>query len=50
MTITYRDDIGMVQVTVGGGIDFLNGEAYFDDGEQDYRIPIASILQIQEEV
>ncbi len=47
MTITYRDDIGMVQVTVVGEIDFMGGEAYFDDGEQDYRIPIANILQIQ---
>lgn len=50
MTITYRDDIGMVQVSVEGGIDFLDGKAYFDDGEQDYRIPITNILQIQEEV
>lgn len=50
MTITYRDDIGMVQVTVEGGIDFLNDKAYFEDGEKGYIIPITSILQIQEEV
>lgn len=50
MTVTYRDDIGIVVVKVdGSGIDFLDGTAFFGDGERDYSVQVENIVRIGEE-
>ena len=52
MTVIYRDEIGIVSVTLpddelGRTIDFCDGFAYFTVGNQDYRIAISALVQIQ---
>ena len=52
MTVIYRDEIGIVSVTLsddelGRTIDFCDGYAYFTAGDQDYRISISALVQIQ---
>lgn len=52
MTVIYRDEVGVVAATLPDGelgetIDFNDGFAYFTAGEQDYKIPVSAILQIQ---
>ena len=50
MKLVYRDDIGVFIVEVdGSGIDFLGGTAFFGDGEREYRVPVESIVRIEEE-
>ena len=50
MKLVYRDDIGVVVMKVDeSGIDFLGGTAFFGDGERDYRVPVESIVRIEEE-
>ena len=46
MTVIYRDEIGIVSVTLpdddsGRTIDFCDGYAYFTAGDQDYRITVS---------
>lgn len=52
MTVIYRDEIGIVSVTLqddelGRTIDFCDGYVYFTAGDQDYRISISALVQIQ---
>lgn len=50
MTIVYRDEGGYVAVKIPySGIDFLDGEAYFTDGAEDYRIKLENIVRIVDE-
>ena len=50
MKLVYRDGIGIVIVKVDeSGIDFVDGTAFFGDGERDYRVPVESIVRIEEE-
>ena len=49
MTITFRDSIGYVSVTLEPGtvIDFFDGKAYFTDGnDRDYTIMAADVVSI----
>ncbi len=50
MTITYRDEIGIVCQEVdnaeNGSISFLDGKAYFTSDGTDFIIDVSSILQI----
>ncbi len=50
MTITYRDEIGVVCQEVengeNGSIIFLDGKAYFTSAGTDFIIDVFSILQI----
>lgn len=55
MTVIYRDEIGIVSVTMadddlGRTIDFCDGFAFFTAGDQDYRIPISALVQIQQPI
>ena len=48
MTVTYRDEIGYVQVKVdSNGISFANGYAYFGNNEQDYKIKVENLVCIE---
>ena len=52
MTVIYRDEIGIVSITLpnddlGRSIDFCDGFAYFTAENQDYRIPVSALVQIQ---
>ena len=52
MTVIYRDEIGIVSVTLPDDelsrtVDFCDGFAYFTAGDQDYRISISALVQIQ---
>ena len=52
MTVIYRDEIGIVSITLsdddlGKSIDFCDGFAWFTAGDQDYRISISALVQIQ---
>lgn len=49
MHIVYRDEGGYKDVAVAGEINFLDGEAYFDDGAEDYRIKVEYIVGIWKE-
>ena len=47
MAVTYRDEIGIVQVKVDEyGVAFSDGFAYFGDGENDYKIETKNIIEI----
>ena len=47
MAVTYRDEIGIVQVNVDEyGIAFADGFAYFGDGETDYKIEMKNLVEI----
>ena len=48
MKIYYRDEGGGVCVDVDEyGIQFLDGFAYFSNGEREFRIPISDLLSIE---
>lgn len=50
MIITYRDSLGYVGVTVSeGGIDFVDGFAYFGSENHDYKIMADRIVCIRED-
>ena len=50
MYIVYRDEGGYVRVEISSyEIQFLNGEAYFDDGAEEYRIKVENIVEIGRE-
>lgn len=45
MLVTYRDELGMVEVVVDGyNVGFVNGFAFFSSGEKDYKIAIENIV------
>lgn len=45
MLLTYRDELGMVEVVIDSyNIGFVNGYAFFSSGEKDYKIPIENII------
>ena len=50
MTITYRDEIGVVCQEIenaeNGSISFLDGKAYFASNGTDFIIDVFSIIQI----
>jgi len=47
LKIIYRDEGGYVEVAIPyDGIDFVDGEAYFTDGDKDYRIKLDKIMRI----
>jgi len=47
LIINYRDEAGYVSVRSDADeIGFLDGEVYFDDGAEDYRIPMSSLVSI----
>jgi hypothetical protein len=50
MTIYYCDEFGIVSVKVNSdGIQFLDGIAYFSDGEKEYKVNIKNICEIMED-
>lgn len=45
MLVTYRDELGMVEVVVDGyNVGFVNGFAFFSSEEKDYKIAIENII------
>ena len=47
LKVIYRDDGGYVEVSVPyDGVDFIDGEAFFTDGDRDYRIKADRIARI----
>ena len=47
MVVRFRDNLGFVQVTVDEyGISFLDGYAYFGDGETEYKIEVENLTEI----
>lgn len=47
LKVIYRDEGGYVEVTVPyDGVDFIDGEAFFTDGELDYRIKVSQLAKI----
>ena len=47
MFITFRDEVGYSVVEVDGyGLQFLDGIAYFSDGEHEYRVPVDKLEEI----
>jgi hypothetical protein len=47
MIVTYRDEIGMVEIIVDEyDIGFVDGYAFFSSDEKDYKIAIDSIVCI----
>jgi len=47
MIVVYRDELGVVEEKVNeDGIDFLNGNAYFNDKQ----IPVKDVQRIAEEI
>lgn len=47
MTVTYRDELGYVQVKVdNSGIQFVDGYAYFGNDEREYKIKVENIISI----
>lgn len=47
MIVVYRDELGIVEEKVDeDGIDFLNGNAYFNDKQ----IPVKDVQRIAEEI
>ena len=47
MTVTFRDNIGILKVNVDSyGIQFLGGYAYFSDDATSYMVPVADIIEI----
>jgi len=47
MYIVYRDEGGLVRVEISSyEVQFLDGEAYFDDGAEEYRIKVENIVEI----
>jgi hypothetical protein len=46
MIVFYRDDLGIVCVVGVVSVQFLDGFAYFDDGNTDYKIPVSNIVEM----
>ena len=47
MNVTYRDELGMVEVIVDGyNVGFVNGYAFFSSEEKDYKVAIGNIVCI----
>ena len=47
MKVYFRDVPGVVGVDVDEyNIQFLDGNAYFSDGEKEYKIPVGSLIEI----
>ena len=47
MNVTYRDELGMVEVVVDGyNVGFVNGYAFFSSEDKDYKIAIENIVCI----
>ena len=47
MTIYYRDELGEVGVDVDcNNIQFMNGECYFSNNGEEYRIAINALIEI----
>ena len=47
MKVTYRDELGIVEVIVNGyNVGFVNGYAFFSSEEKDYKIAIENIVCI----
>lgn len=47
MTVTYRDELGYVQVKVDNdGVQFVDGYAYFGNDEREYKIKIENLVSI----
>ena len=50
MTLVYRDELGYVQVVVdNNGVQFVNGYAYFENDEREYKIRIENLVSINME-
>ena len=50
MYIIYRDELGQIIVSVDNyGIQFLEGQAIFSDGETEYKVAVNSIVEIGRE-
>ena len=52
MTVTYRDELGVVSVEIDKeyGVVFVDGKAYFTDGnDENYSISIGHLTSITEE-
>lgn len=47
MLVTYRDELGMVEVVVDGyNVGFVDGFAFFSSKDKDYKIAIENIVCI----
>lgn len=50
LILTYRDEIGLVQVTLDfPTIEFYDGDALFAVNGEEYTIPISAIVRIDNE-
>ena len=47
MTVTYRDHLGYVTVEVNNGVQFYNGVAMFECGEEDYAVDMKNLVAIE---
>ena len=47
MKVTYRNELGMIEVIVDGyNVGFVNGYAFFSSEEKNYKIAIENIVCI----
>lgn len=48
MTVTYRDELGYVQVKVdSNGIQFVDGYALFGNDEREYKVKVENLVCIE---
>ena len=48
MAVTYRDELGYVQVKVdSNGIQFVDGYALFGNDEREYKIKVENLMRIE---
>lgn len=48
MTVTYRDELGYVQVEVdSNGIQFTDRYAYFSSDEKEYKVKIENLVSME---
>jgi hypothetical protein len=49
MTVVYMDTIGVVSVEADHNcIQFIGGEVYFSNNYEEYRLPVAALIEIYE--
>lgn len=47
MLVTYRDELGMVEVVVDGyNVGFVDGFAFFSSEDKNYKIPVGLLICI----
>ena len=47
MTVAYSDELGVVEVqTDADGVSFVDGVAYFSDGDTDYKVAMSALIAV----